>query len=137
MGSACPEPEPDVKDPASTPVGSLAPVDDDEARTLLRDERRRVEELLDATRASARDDRDAANDEGDFTDPASGLNNEQVDDAIVASLQERLEAISRAEQRLDAGTFGQSIRSGSPIPDERLRADPAAELTVEEAQATT
>ena len=39
----------------------------------------------------------------------------------------------RAEQRLDDGTYGRSIRSGDPIPDERLRADPAAELTVEEA----
>ena len=29
---------------------------------------------------------------------------------------------------------GRSVRSGAPIPDERLEADPAAELTVEEAQ---
>jgi len=112
-------------------------VDDDEAQNLLRAERRRVEELLDATLRSARDDRDAANDEGDFTDPASGLNSEQVDDAIVASLRDRLAAIERAEQRLRDGTYGRSVQSGSPIPDERLRADPAAELTVEEAQAAT
>ena len=120
----------------SSSVGSLPVVDDDEARTLLREERRRVEELLDATLQSARDDRDAANDDGDFTDPAQGLNSEQVDDAIVASLQERLAAIARAENRLADGTYGSSVRSGAPIPDERLRADPAAELTVEEAQAS-
>ena len=42
-------------------------------------------------------------------------------------------ALDRAEQRLAAGSFGRSIRSGRPIPDERLEADPAAELTVEEA----
>ena len=112
-------------------------MDDDEARTLLTDERRRVEELLDATRGSAQDDRDAANDQGDLADPAQGLNTEQVDDAIAASLEERLAAIERAEQRLAAGTYGRSIRSGDPIPDERLRADPAAELTVEEAQAAS
>jgi DnaK suppressor protein len=110
-------------------------VNDDEARSLLQDERRRVEELLDATLRSAQDDRDAANDEGDFTDPAPGLNNEQVDDAIVARLRDRLDAIERAEQRLAAGTYGRSVRSGVAIPDERLRADPAAELTVDEAQA--
>ena len=109
-------------------------MDDDEARNLLRNERRRVEELLDATLRSAREDRDAANDDGDFTDPAPGLNNEQVDDAIVASLRDRLDAIGRAEQRLADGSYGRSVRSGDPIPDERLRADPAAELTVEEAQ---
>jgi DnaK suppressor protein len=109
-------------------------VDDDEARTLLHDERRRIEDLLDATLRSAQEDRDAANDDGDFTDPAPGLSSEQVDDAIVVSLRERLAAIERAEQRLADGTYGRSIESGAPIPDERLRADPAAELTVEEAQ---
>jgi DnaK suppressor protein len=108
-------------------------VNDDEARSLLLDERRRVEGLLDSTLHSAQDDRDAANDDGDFTDPAPGLNNEQVDNAIAESLRDRLAAIERAEQRLDDGTYGRSIRSGDPIPDERLRADPAAELTVEEA----
>ena len=116
-------------------MGSLPFVNDDEARTLLLDERRRVEELLDATVRSAQEDRDAANDEGDLTDPATGLNSEQVDDAIATSLRDRLQAIERAEQRLAAGTFGRSVRSGDPIPDERLRADPAAELTVEEASA--
>jgi DnaK suppressor protein len=109
-------------------------VNDDEARSLLQDERRRVEQLLDSTLRSALDDRDAANDEGDFTDPAPGLNSEQVDDAIAGSLRERLAAIERAEQRLADGGYGRSVRSGDPIPDERLRADPAAELTVAEAQ---
>ena len=109
-------------------------MNDDEARSLLQDERRRVEELLDSTLQSARDDRDAANDEGDLTDPATGLNNEQVDNAIAESLRDRLAAIERAEQRLADGAYGRSVRSGDPIPDERLRADPAAELTVDEAQ---
>ena len=34
----------------------------------------------------------------------------------------------------DAGSFGCSSQSGQRIPDERLEADPAAELTVEEAE---
>jgi DnaK suppressor protein len=45
-----------------------------------------------------------------------------------------LAAIDRAEQRLEAGTYGFSVRSGQPIPDDRLEADPAAELTTAEAQ---
>jgi DnaK suppressor protein len=40
--------------------------------------------------------------------------------------------VARAEDRLAAGTYGRSVRSNEPIPDERLEADPAAELTVEE-----
>ena len=45
-----------------------------------------------------------------------------------------LAALDRAERRLEDGTFGLSVRSGVPIPDDRLEADPAAELTVDEAQ---
>ncbi len=51
-----------------------------------------------------------------------------------ADLQDRLAAVGRAEQRLADGTYGLSVRSGQPIPDERLEADPAAELTVDEAR---
>jgi DnaK suppressor protein len=43
-------------------------------------------------------------------------------------------AIDRAEERLKVHTYGKSVRSGNPIPDDRLRADPTAELTVEEAR---
>ena len=48
-------------------------------------------------------------------------------------LQEQLAAVERAEQRLAAGTYGLSVQSGEPIPDERLEAVPTAELTVAEA----
>ena len=108
-------------------------MNEDRASELLRAERTRVEALLAQTTAAGRDDRVAANDEGDFTDPAQPLTSKETDDAIVAALQERLAALDRAEQRLAEGTYGVSIRSGAPIPDERLEADPAAELTVEEA----
>jgi DnaK suppressor protein len=109
-------------------------MNEERARTLLRAERTRVEQLLRETTAAGADDRTAANDEGDFTDPAQPLTAKETDDAIAVGLEERLSAIDRAEKRLEQGTFGLSIRSGKPIPDARLEADPAAELTVEEAQ---
>jgi DnaK suppressor protein len=52
---------------------------------------------------------------------------------VAADLRDRLAAVERAEDRLAAGSYGKSLRSGQAIPDERLEADPAAELTVEEA----
>jgi len=104
------------------------------ARTLLGVERTRVEDLLKVTAAAGQDDRAGANEPGDITDPAEDLTAEQADDAVLASLQERLAAIDRAERRLEEGTYGYSIRSGLPISDARLEADPAAELTSEEAQ---
>jgi DnaK suppressor protein len=111
-------------------------VDDDRAQALLGAERSRVERLLAETDAAGRDDRSEANQTGDMSDPAERLTAEETDDTVAGSLRERLEAIGRAEQRLAEGTFGRSIRSGLPIPEERLVADPAAELTVDEATAS-
>jgi DnaK suppressor protein len=108
-------------------------VDDNRARTLLGDERTRVEELIAALGVDRREDRAAADEQTDWSDPAQPLTAEGTDDAVAAGLQARLDAIERAEQRLRDGTYGRSVRSGLPIPDERLEADPAAELTVEEA----
>jgi DnaK suppressor protein len=100
---------------------------------LLEAERRRVEELLGEERAEAAEAGESAGESGDIADPAEPLIDEGLDDAVAASLRDRLEAIARAEARLRDGTYGRSVRSGAPIPDERLEADPAAELTVEEA----
>jgi RNA polymerase-binding transcription factor len=110
-------------------------MDNRRASELLTAERRRVEGLLADAVEAARDDRSAANESGsgDIADPAERFTAEEVDDALEAGLRERLGAIERAEARLRAGTYGRSVRSGEAIPDERLEADPAAELTAAEA----
>ena len=103
------------------------------AQSLLAAERARVERELAELDLTRRDDREAESEVGDQVDVADPLSAEGVDDAIGAGLRERLAAIARAEKRLSEGTFGMSVRSGKPIPDERLEAMPTAELTVEEA----
>ncbi len=108
-------------------------MDDRRAKELINAERERVKGRLRDTVAASREDRDAANEPGDMADPAEPLTAKEADDAVAASLRERLEALDRAEERVRAGSYGRSIQSGDPIPDERLEADPAAELTVEEA----
>jgi DnaK suppressor protein len=107
-------------------------MDLDRARALLAEERTRVEALIADARAAGDADRAADDDPGDFADNAQPLTSSLVDDAIADGLRDRLAAIDRAERRLEDGTYGLSVRSGEPIPDERLEADPAAELTVEE-----
>ncbi|HEY3844927.1 MAG TPA: hypothetical protein VGL48_16880 [Acidimicrobiales bacterium] len=109
-------------------------MDSERARTLLKAERSRLEGLLTQTSRDGRDDRSEANEPGDLTDPAERLTAEQGDDAVEAGLRERLSAVERAERRVEDGSFGLSILSGSPIPEARLEADPAAEFTVEEAE---
>ena len=108
-------------------------MEDAKAKNLLSAERSRVEGLLKDLGAEGTADRDAADAPGDMYDSAEPLTTEGTDESIRTELEERLAAIGRAEQRLAAGTYGVSVRSGQPIPDERLEADPAAELTVEEA----
>jgi DnaK suppressor protein len=103
------------------------------ARALLEAERAEVRQLLSGAQAAVAEDREAEGDVGDYADAAQPLAAEGEDDAIAESLRDRLAAIERALARLDDGTYGKSVRSGQPIPDDRLEADPAAELTVEEA----
>ena len=109
-------------------------MDERRARELLDAERKRVEALLDETTTAGSEDREGALEPGDLTDPAGPLVSEVDNDEVASQLRERLEQIERAEQRLADGTYGRSVRSGQTIPDERLEADPAAELTVEEAE---
>jgi DnaK suppressor protein len=111
-------------------------MDENRARSLLQAERAEVQSLLAGSEQAGEEDRESEDEEGgvDSVDPATSLTAEGMDDAIAESMRDRLAAIDRALRRLDDGSYGRSVRSGAPIPDERLEADPAAELTVEEAR---
>ncbi len=110
-------------------------MDETRARALLRTERTEVAELLRETQEEARVADQASDIPEDFGDAGQPLTEEAEDEAVAAQLRERLDTIDRALARLEAGTYGRSVLSGKPIPDQRLEADPAAELTVEEARA--
>jgi DnaK suppressor protein len=108
-------------------------MDTERARTLLLAERTRVEQLLaelSAQDAELRGDGDG--DQGDAGDGAGRLTADGTRELVTSSLSERLAAVERAERRLADGTFGRSVRSGRPIPNARLEADPAAEVLVDE-----
>jgi DnaK suppressor protein len=109
-------------------------MDNDRATTLLNSERTRVQGLLDELQNESESNREAVNDAGDMSNASESLVAEGLDNAVVFGLRQRLAAIDRAEQRLEAGTYGLSTLSGDVIPDDRLEADPAAELTVDEAR---
>jgi DnaK suppressor protein len=106
-------------------------MDPDRARELLAAERRRIEgQLAELARSDADGD-----EEGDSGDQAAELYQDELDESRSEDLHEQLAAVERAEDRLAAGTYGLSLESGLPIPDERLEAIPTAELTVEEERA--
>jgi DnaK suppressor protein len=107
-------------------------MDDDRARELLRLERERIEGAL--SRVAREDDGEPA-DEFDPANLASDLYQDELDETFAEDLARQLAAVDRAEARLAAGTYGLSVESGDPIPDERLEAVPAAERTADEERA--
>jgi DnaK suppressor protein len=109
-------------------------VDLERARELLSAERSRIEREL---ARIGRDDAEAddENDVFDQADRASDLYLNELDQGREEDLHEQLAAVERAEQRLMDGTYGLSVESGEPIPDERLEAVPTAELTADEERA--
>ena len=107
-------------------------VDKARARALLDQERRRLD-LLGRAVARDHDDAVAASSPEDQVDGADRRVAEETSEALGERLGDRWGALERAEARLAAGTYGASILSGRPIPDERLEAFPLAELTVQEA----
>jgi DnaK suppressor protein len=107
-------------------------MDIDRARELLAAERERIAREL--ARIRHEDDSEPA-DEFDPANLASDLYQSELDEGRADDLREQLAALERAEARLAAGTYGLSIQSGQPIPDERLEAVPTAELTADEERA--
>jgi DnaK suppressor protein len=104
-------------------------MDPERARELLAAERTRIERAL--ARLGHEDTGEPA-DEEDPANQASDLYEDELDEGLADDLREELAAVERAEARLANGTYGLSIVSGKPIPDERLEARPTAERTVDE-----
>ncbi len=108
------------------------PIDDEKARELLTRERNRIESALadiERVRQSGISEVDTAT---AAEDDAEVIEEETVDRALEAQLRGELEAIERAEQRIEDGTYGLSVESGEPIPAGRLEAVPWAERTADE-----
>jgi DnaK suppressor protein len=102
-------------------------VDPERARKRLQEERSRIERELEE-----HGQRRAANEPEDTGDQAADLEQAETDSALRDDLRRSLEAIERAEARLEDGSYGVSVVSGDPIPDERLEAIPWADRKVDE-----
>jgi DnaK suppressor protein len=107
-------------------------MDADRARELLARERERLEQAL-AGRGHT--DVGELSDQDEPADQATELYQDEFDEGLGDDLREELSALERAEARVAEGTYGLSVLSGEPIPDERLEALPTAELTVAEERA--
>ncbi len=106
-------------------------MDDERAGELLAAERARIEKAL---RGSALEPSDELS-TTEIADDASDTYQSEFDEGRIDDLRGQLAAVERAEERLRDGTYGRSVESGDPIPDERLEAVPTAERTVAEEEA--
>jgi DnaK suppressor protein len=102
-------------------------MDPERARERLTEERARIERELERLGSSQ-----ASDEPQDTGDQANELEQTDTENALRDDLRRTLEAIERAEGRLDEGTYGVSVVSGDPIPDERLEAIPWADRKVDE-----
>ncbi len=105
-------------------------MDSERGRQLLAQERERIEGAIADLGGEAPEEADSQVEPGDESD--EGLYQDEFDAGRARDYEEQLAALQRAEARLAAGTYGISVESGDPIPDERLEASPTAERTVEE-----
>ena len=107
-------------------------VDDRRAHELVAAERTRIEAALRELTGDVRAEGALESQQEGESDAGSELATEMVEVALIANLRAELEAVTRAEARIRAGTYGLSTESGIAIPDERLESEPLAERTVEE-----
>ena len=105
-------------------------MDEARARELLAAERARIERQLGELGPLPRDD--LADSDQHLGDEATELYEDEYEAGLAERLRGDLDAVERAEARLAAGTYGLSVESGQPIPDERLELVPTAERTAEE-----
>jgi DnaK suppressor protein len=106
-------------------------MDPERARELITAERLRIERKLIELRENTGSSELASADQH-LGDEGSDVYDREFEQGLAEQLQRELGAVGRAEARLAAGTYGLSVESGEPIPDERLEANPLAERTVEE-----
>lgn len=114
------------------PGDKKPPIPPDRARALLSGERERIESELAGLDRQHKGDVAAGQDERNLEDTGERIEEESVDDAVAQSLKKKLQAIERAEKRVEDGTYGLSVVSGEPIPEKRLEAIPWAERTKDE-----
>lgn len=107
-------------------------LDIDYFRDLLKEERRKVELVINGTRNAEELAGDGSDLDPDPADSGANLQMQEQDMALISNSEQILARIERALEKIEEGTYGLSDRSGKPIPKERLEVLPYATETVDE-----
>jgi DnaK suppressor protein len=112
-------------------------------KEFVEKQRERLEELraelAGVVRGLEDDQRSQSEDEGDFTEHDAGdmsqsLYDREVEATLEQNIENRLQYVDRALQKIEEGTYGICDDTGEPIPRGRLEAMPEAIYTVEAQQ---
>src|SRR4030095_11524906 len=97
-------------------------------RNLLLEERRQATEDLRANKSTDLEGDDGVEDSGEMSQ--LDLNRSTALDLATRQTQ-LIEDIDEALQRIEDGTYGQCVRCGKPLDEERLKAMPTAKYDAE------
>ena len=116
-------------------------LDTDHFRTLLVEERKRVEDAIEYLRkehpGSLQEETEeiAGTADNHLGETATATLDREIDYSLEENSGEVLAAIGRALKRIDDGTYGKCVNCGKPIPEERLEALPWTELCIDDQRA--
>ncbi len=113
-------------------------LDTERFRTLLLEERKRVQAAIDYLHdehpGSIQDEVEetAGTVDDHLGETATATLDREIDYTLEENSGEVLEAIDAALKRIEDGTYGMCTRCGKPIPEERLDARPWSALCIED-----
>ena len=119
----------------------MSTIDTDRYRTMLLEERGRVEAAivrLQEDHAGTIDEETeeiSGTSDNHLGDTATATLNREIDYSLEENSEQVLEEIDAALARLDDGSYGTCVRCGKPIGDERLEARPWAQLCIDDQRA--
>jgi RNA polymerase-binding protein DksA len=119
----------------------MSMIDTDRYRTMLLEERGRIEEALkrlhDEHVGTIDDETEEISGTSDnhLGDTATATLNREIDYTLEENAGQVLGEIVAALKRLDDGTYGTCVRCGKPIGEERLEARPWARLCIDDQRA--
>jgi DnaK suppressor protein len=106
-------------------------VDIEHFRTLLLEERKRVQEAKEYIHGEHPDSNDEMALGTHLADNAALTLDQELDDTLEENSSNLLAEIDAALERIEAGTYGICANCGEPIPAERLEAIPYTTLCID------
>lgn len=115
-------------------------MDSDAARERLQQEKQRLQKTLDSRSDEVPEDETQQFSTGELSsydqhpaDAATETFEREKDMTIVASIEQQVEEIDAALERVESGTYGQCERCGVDIDPARLEAQPMARFCIDHA----